>query len=232
MDAFESPTRWLSSAWRELAGWLAPAACVGCAQLPFALCDSCRASLSYVPQQVGSVAGQVPVWAACDYSGVVASLVRELKTHGSRMAARALTPALTALAAADRQAVHADVVVIPPSRRAAFRARGFHPIALVADAAGLSIEQPFEVAAAVRDQRTLSFDERQRNLDHAFVVRDRWVHRLRGARVLLLDDVTTTGATLRELARASESAGATVVSAWALAHTPRRSARATQPPNV
>lgn len=230
MDALGMPARWLGSAWRELASWLAPTPCVGCAQPPYAFCDSCRASLSLTPRVVAQLPNGAPVWAAGDYAGILATLIRELKTHGSRAAANTLAPAIQQLAASDVLAAQADRVVVPPSRASAFRTRGFHPIKLVADAAGLVVDRPFIINSGVRDQRNLSVAERQHNLDHAISVRDTWAKRLRGARLVLLDDVTTTGATLRELTRASEDSGATVVSAWMLAHTPRRNFEATVVP--
>lgn len=220
---------WFVTAWHELWGWLTPARCVGCGQPPAVLCDACRASVRPHATQVSAVRG-VPVWAALEYEGVPAHLVRELKRNGSRFSVRLLSTAIAELARADPALAQVELVVVPPSRDAAFRMRGFHPIELVAHAAGLATVQPFELSRQVRDQRRLGVAERRANLDHAFELRLGWGHRLAGRRVLLLDDVVTTGATLTELARACASAGAEVRSVWALAATTRRDEWAAAPP--
>jgi adenine/guanine phosphoribosyltransferase-like PRPP-binding protein len=48
-------------------------------------------------------------------------------------------------------------------------------------------------------------------MDGAFAVRDQWRTRIDGARVLLVDDVMTTGATLSACAEACRAAGAALV---------------------
>jgi predicted amidophosphoribosyltransferase len=60
--------------------------------------------------------------------------------------------------------------------------------------------------------KTAGAVERQRNLAGAFGCRD---GRLAGKRILLIDDVCTTGATLSSCARALRVAGATLI--WGLA---------------
>ena len=60
---------------------------------------------------------------------------------------------------------------------------------------------------ATRDQAKLSKDERSANLSGAI----RLPRSLVGQRVWLIDDIVTTGATLGELARAAEAAGASVL---------------------
>jgi predicted amidophosphoribosyltransferase len=51
------------------------------------------------------------------------------------------------------------------------------------------------------------------------------VRRVAATRVLLVDDVVTTGATLREAARVLRASGAHVIGAVTVAATPRRSLR-------
>lgn len=67
------------------------------------------------------------------------------------------------------------------------------------------------------DQRGLGRDERVRNVAGTL----RAAADARGQRVVLVDDVVTTGATLAEAIRVLRSAGAEVVGAVTLAATPR-----------
>ncbi|NLT21663.1 MAG: ComF family protein [Syntrophorhabdus sp.] len=69
-----------------------------------------------------------------------------------------------------------------------------------------------------RDQFTLSRRERRRNVRGAFHVRDG--SSIEGERVLLVDDLFTTGYTASEAARTLKAAGSADVTLFALARTP------------
>jgi ComF family protein len=68
-------------------------------------------------------------------------------------------------------------------------------------------------------QRTLPRAERLSNLQGAFAVDPLRAHDIRGKRVVLIDDVMTSGASLYTLARVLRQAGATHISAIVLART-------------
>ena len=69
-------------------------------------------------------------------------------------------------------------------------------------------------------QRTLDRDARQRNIANAFALQDNTDKAFKGKHILLIDDVTTTGATLAAAAEPLKKAGAAGVSAVVIAHTP------------
>lgn len=82
---------------------------------------------------------------------------------------------------------------------------------------------------ATRPQTGLELARRRRNLRGAFRPARRWRPRLQGRRLLVVDDVYTTGATARAAARALKSAGAAWVGVAAGARTPDRSERQPAP---
>ena len=141
---------------------------------------------------------------------------------------RGLAPGPLALAAelAARSARRApdaapDLVVPVPLHPRRLRARGFNPALVVARAVARTAAAPLAATALerVRDtpsQTGLSAAERRRNVRGALRAR-----RAVPARVWLVDDVITTGATLREAARALRAAGARTVVAVCAARTPR-----------
>uniref|UniRef100_UPI0023AB48E7 phosphoribosyltransferase family protein n=1 Tax=Microbacterium sp. K41 TaxID=2305437 RepID=UPI0023AB48E7 len=100
--------------------------------------------------------------------------------------------------------------------RRAFRRRGFRVPDLLVRRAGASTTRVLRWTRAAHDQRILGAMERRDNVRAAM----RAVADGRGAAVVVVDDVVTTGATLDEAARALEEAGYAVIALVALAATP------------
>lgn len=118
--------------------------------------------------------------------------------------------------------VESDLIMPVPLHPARLRAREFNQSLLLADRLGHYVEKPVSASDLVRvlatdPQTTLSRPERLRNLRHAFSVPE--PERVAGRRILLVDDVFTTGTTLNECAKALLSAGAESVDALTLART-------------
>jgi ComF family protein len=162
-----------------------------------------------------------PVVAVGPYRGRLRRVVRCFKFSGLPGLARPLGERLAA--ALDGRS--ADVVVPVPLHWSRRWRRGYNQADLLARVVGRSIGCPGEPGALRRVRRTApqrgaTRDERARNVRGAFAAKDA---RLEGARVLLVDDVVTTGATLTECARMLEEAGAIEVRAAAVARTMTRS---------
>lgn len=199
---------------------LLPTSCAGCDDPDIALCERCAAALA---PRVVRRPGEVPVWSGLAFAGVPARVIRALKEDGRTGLARDLACALSAAVAEASASVLAsargNVVLVPvPTSRAAYRRRGYRVVDLVARRAGLRTERLLRTVRASADQRALGAEERRRNV--AGVMRSRAAP---GVRVIVLDDVVTTGATLAEAVRALRAAGAEVVGAATIAATARRS---------
>jgi ComF family protein len=115
-----------------------------------------------------------------------------------------------------------DLIVPVPLHPSRLRAREFNQSLLVADRLARHLRRPVSTTDLVRivatePQMSLTRPERLRNLRRAFMVRN--ADSFAGRRVLLIDDVFTTGTTLNECAKALRSAGAASVSALTLART-------------
>ncbi len=192
--------------------WL-PVACAGCGALDIEVCDGCRRALRPVPI-LRLLAPGLSVTSAIAFEGAAARVIRTLKEEGRTPLARALAPALRALL---RETPADALVTTVPSTRAAMRRRGFRPVELILRRAGYRDRRLVRLRRAPRDQRGLDRDARQLNVGGAFVARA-----VGGRPVVLVDDVVTTGATLREVARVLSDAGASQVIAVTVAHTPRR----------
>lgn len=195
---------WCLPCYRELA-WQA-GGCRVCAE-PLggrtAICRHCREH----PPAFDRV--QAPLL----YRGAVTRLVQDFKFQASPRAGILLCELfVSALGPCDAQALLP--VPLHPDRA---RERGFNQSQWLAERLGSRLQLP--VAQALRrvdtpSQRALSRPARFANMDEAFTL-----PRALPARVAIVDDVVTTGATVNALARAARRAGARRVTIYALART-------------
>ena len=209
----------LREAFRAAAAILVPVWCAGCDAPDVLLCPVCLAALEGEPRR-RTLADGLVVYSAVTFDAVPARAIRALKEEGRTSLARPLGLALArAWAAGEAEWGRVGDAVPVPTSRAAFRRRGYAPVALIGRRAGLPTADLLRPAGTVRDQRGLARDERRRNVAGSLAAR-------RGAagEVVLVDDVVTTGATLQEAARALREAGCRVRGAVTVAATPLRNA--------
>jgi ComF family protein len=117
----------------------------------------------------------------------------------------------------EENAIEADLLVAVPLYGRRQRLRGYNQSALLARELSRLCGLPLAERGLARRRntppqaRSADAEARKRNVTDAFVADRRWVE---GKRILLIDDVMTTGATLDACARALRQAGA--ASVWAL----------------
>jgi len=223
-----------------------PPHCAGCeAQVEAAgnLCSPCFTQLRQIaapmcsccgmpfanPVEVGlcaNCASQHPLFvqarAAWVYNEVSGTLVRRLKFHDRT----AMLPRYgKALAVAGREMLQESDVAVPvPLHWRRLLKRRYNQSALLAFALAREVEIPVLVGVLRRIRHTvpqtrLKGEERRKNVKGAFAVRE--PERIRGKRVLLIDDVMTTGATILASTDALLRAGAQEVRVLTLARTLR-----------
>lgn len=226
-DPFPSIRGALLDAWAVLM----PVECAGCGTPDRALCSHCRVQLNAEPTWHRLPDG-TPVMSALDYAQVPRQVILAFKEQGRTDAAGALAAALRVAlhwAIGAEWAVGAEAVspasvpveLVPvPTSRASYRRRGYDPVALLLRRAGYRRSTVLRHVRSTAPQKTLDLQARRINLAGSL----RAVRPLHGRTFVVVDDVSTTGATLCEAARAIRQAGGEVISAATLAHTERHSA--------
>jgi ComF family protein len=197
---------------------LAPPLCWGCgapAARDGPLCAGCRSALRWLEPETILVSG-VSYWAPVAYEGPARDLVRALKFRGAAGIADQLAAAM--LARAPPELVDNRTLVPVPLHAARLRRRGFNQAELLA--AAIAARSGLPRARALRRHGGHSQQVGRGRADRLTAVRGS----MRAQppvpdRVLLVDDVITTGATLAACAEALRDAGAADVATIAYART-------------
>ena len=206
--------------------------CVGCGRAGIVLCLGCRRDLprdARLAWPSPTPEGLVQPWAAGHYDGLLRAMVVDHKEHGTFALAAPLGELLARVVRA--ASGPGPVALVPvPSRRAVVRRRGHDPLLRVArhaagrlrlEGADAVVRRLLVPVGSVRDQAGLDAEDRQANL--AGSMRSPRRGSVDPARlVVVVDDVITTGSTVREAQRALEVAGHRVHAVAAVAATQRR----------
>lgn len=240
MTALQAVATALRGLPRGVVSLVYPPTCAGCGGAtadPGAFCPSCWSSLRLIEEPVCQRYGtpfaldlgvgplvspraiaEPPVFgrarAVALYDAVARRIVHRLK-YEDRLDLAGVMARM--MAASGRTLIaEAECLVPVPLHRGRLWRRRFNQSALLARAIAASAGRPCVATAlmrvrATRSQVGLSRAARAENLSGAFRVTAAEQHRIRGRRVLLVDDVMTTGATGNAAARALLRGGATSV---------------------
>lgn len=115
-----------------------------------------------------------------------------------------------------------DVIIPVPLHRKRLQSRGFNQAVLLGEVFSTRLSIPMQTGTLLRIRQTepqieLSVEERRSNVKGAFAVNE--PERISDKRVLLLDDVMTTGSTVNECSKELKKAGALSVTVATVART-------------
>jgi ComF family protein len=212
---------------------LFPRWCIGCGKEGDYICHACRELLPAIsppicprcgrPQSQGILCGDCRdtpapidgIRAPFVFEGIIRQAVHELKYRNLRALAPMMAGWLYDYLV--ENPIPADVLVPVPLHKKRLHDRGYNQSALLARELGKLSGLPVAGNGLVRHRyaapqaRSTGVSERQSNVANAFICRD---NRFQGKRVLLIDDVSTSGATLNACASSLKAGGAAQV--WGL----------------
>jgi len=222
--------------WTHLLALFFPERCVSCGQAGSPFCSECQRKVEFVLPPLCPLCGNPSsselfcqrcqqsapaidgVRSVAFFEPPLRQAVHALKYRGLRSLAAPLAGLMAVYWR--RDSLPAGVIVPVPLHRSRLRERGYNQAALLARALGAEIGLPVREDWLVRTRATLpqvelDASERKKNVADAFQCRNS--DAVAGRRVLLIDDVCTTGATLESCSLALREAGAQSVWAFTLA---------------
>ncbi|HET7060988.1 MAG TPA: ComF family protein [Nitrosospira sp.] len=198
---------------RKTLPYLSSSHCSVCA-VPVTGASTCGACLAKPPAFDRTVA-------AFEYAFPVDALLQSLKYRSNLAMARVLAGFLSArITSTVNPAELPDYIIPMPLHAKRLRERGFNQAVEIARYVSKSTHIPLFARACQRTRDTpsqteLPWKEREKNIRGAFTCEADFS----GKRVVILDDVMTTGASVNELAKLVSNRGAMRVSVWVVART-------------
>jgi ComF family protein len=212
---------------------LFPCWCLGCGREGQLICPSCKRKLPRINSPIcprcGSPQSSGIICPACyshqheidgirspfRFEAVIRQAIHQFKYRNLRAIAEPLADLLGDYLA--DKAIPVEVLVPIPLHHKRLRERGYNQSELLARELGKLVALPVVADCLIRERHAppqavaTSVSERQNNVVNAFVCHDQ---RLKDRKVLLIDDVATSGATLNACAATLKAAGASSV--WGL----------------
>lgn len=152
------------------------------------------------------------------YDGIIKRLIHNFKYDNAKFLFKPLAKYMANCYKENN--MKADVIVAIPLYKARLKKRGYNQAEKLAEEMSKIINLPLISALErIKDtpsQTNLDFKERQRNIEGAFTVKDK---SFEGKNVLLIDDVYTSGATMKEASKVLKQNGAKDIYIITLAHT-------------
>jgi len=216
--------------------WIYPPKCGGCGISGSRWCVDCQnrvnkidqnsiCPLCGIPQSADELCSECaqfkPVYTAVRswgrYEGRLRNAIHRLKYHNDIGISEELARPLQSLLI--EQAWQLDIITAVPLNRKRLRERGYNQSALLARWVSLVTRIPFIPGVIIRNRDTatqvgLHAQQRHDNVTGAFTAIPEIA---RGRSIVIIDDVTTTGATLQACASALQSAGALTIYGLTLA---------------
>jgi predicted amidophosphoribosyltransferase len=203
----------------ELLDLLLPTRCALCGTLGSSMCNDCSADFELDAREVSRE--HLHGWVATSFGVKEQKVLHAFKENGQTSLTGFIAAPVAALFAGWSNHAESPILVPVPSSRENYKKRGFMPTRLLAKRIcntyghGSAVLESLIFGRSVADQASLSSESRRANLAGSMSVDSR----VSGRRVVLFDDVITTGSTILEADRAVTQAGGIVLGFLGFAET-------------
>lgn len=178
--------------------------CIVCDAEFIGICPTCNTSIKRCIRE-----GNIISYG--HYKGALKKLLLEFKYKKNFTAGRVLADYIYKLIKENN--IDAEVILFIPSSKKALKERGFNQCEFLAKEISKKLEikiyRDIIKVKNIKEQKTLSKEDRVKNVRDAFKIRDK--SNVKGKKIILLDDVVTTGATIYECEKILKEAGATSI---------------------
>ncbi|SCJ90528.1 DNA utilization protein GntX [uncultured Clostridium sp.] len=158
----------------------------------------------YCKSKIKRVENQEDVLSYGYYGGVLKELILAFKYDKNFTAGNVISELLLNLIYENR--IEFDAIYYVPMSKSSIKKRGFNQCEIIAKNLSKSLNIPVSNSLIkiknTKEQKSLSKDERYKNIKGAFKIRE---NNIKNKRILLVDDVVTTGATLLECKKVLEN---------------------------
>jgi len=202
---------------------LFPSRCIGCSKLGISICSDCRRDwhLHIYKREISVHGSTYPVLSAVQYSPIASRVLLSAKESQIAAADLLVTKGLKHSLQFFINRFGTGTLISVPSRKSAVRKRGRDFLKTLTTDIGLDLKIPTASALShhrkVRDQSQLNIAQRSQNISGAFAVSPQFSALISpgniAPKLIVIDDLITTGATLTEAIRALRTAGFTVLGA-------------------
>lgn len=196
-----------------------PRKCVGCGLERQVICDNCRGFLKSKIQieQLGELENLISIFRYSE-NKMVKDLIKLIKYKFGKEVLDVFDELLFGCG----KVLNQNWLVVPvPLHSKRQKYRGFNQANLIAEKiCKMHNLVPWDCLVRIKEtsqQARLDKDDRIKNLHNSFVMREGFLIAEKCSNFLLIDDVSTTGSTLNECAKALKKAGANKVNALVLA---------------
>ncbi len=198
---------------RSLQEIIFPVRCLGCSALGLEICSQCRSKWNpHIYRSWSRTAPYFPIFSSIQYSTVASKVLLAAKENNIKLADDLLVQALQKSFHFCAKERGVGLLVPIPSRHAVARSRGRQFITELSmelsKSAGMATVECLTHIRKVRDQSSLDAKQRVLNIEGSMQSL-----RYLSEKVILIDDLVTTGATLHEGARALRENGIEVIAA-------------------
>ena len=200
-----------------------PSRCIGCSRLGISICSECRKQWHpHFYQRAINFNGEIfPVFSAIQYSPIASRVLLSAKESQLKAADQLIVNGIVHPLKLFINRYGPATLISIPSRKSANRKRGRNFLQEITAAVALEVDLPYQSPLThirkVRDQSQLNLVDRSENISGAFSVSPDFMSQIcagnTGPKIIVIDDLITTGATLAEAIRALRTAGFTVLGA-------------------